>query len=844
MKFRAAFLVAVTLLLTCFSFGAGWIVWSYLFATHANVKNSKVIENLESGPQATLVYDRHNTLRYSLFEEQRIDVALAQVSPTMVQAVLAAEDHRFYKHFGLDPIRMAGAAAANIRAFGIVEGGSTITQQLARNIALGKQRTWGRKFREVILAAEIEARHSKDKILETYLNTAYFGEGYYGVEAAARGYFGKTASALEPEEAALLAGLIRAPSANSPNKSPDGAMTVRNTVLRSMHERGIIDEAGLRRYVAAPVKVRPRRSNALTGHAHGPREACGLYYFEEVRRELVEMFGEDQVLEGGLRVHTSYDARMQHAAEQAINERLAQLGGAKSTLQGALVAMEPRTGAVMALVGGRDFHTSNYNRATQAHRQPGSAFKPFVWAAAVERGWAPGTMLTGLDAPIGDGTWMPSGDHEAQSYSLRRALVVSSNRAAAQLMQQVGMSSTIYTARQMGIESNLPQVPSLALGTGEVTLLEMTSAYGAFANEGVWTRPSFIARVEDQTGEVLYSTPFDQRRALSTGAAYLMNSMMADVVNSGTGWRARQLGFTLPAAGKTGTSDDYADAWFVGFTPSVVAGVWFGHDQRKTIAKQYASDIAVPAWAAFMRDATRGHKAVWYEMPSDIEKVEICRASGHRAGEACKRSPGVARVMLMDGTMADRPVEGGIVTELFTRGSAPYGECPIHSGLYLDTAATSIEPLPTLPSELTAPLPDPSLTAGTITPVGTTGTPGTPSALGTTGAPGQGTSPLYNASSGAAGSTGTLAPPPASAPSKLPPPSVAPVTPASPPVAAPAQTLGSLPKPGVPAVPGSPTRQPGDVVIETSARPDGTIVEKVRRADGTVVTIIRDPEHR
>ena len=717
---RGATLVIVTLLLTCVSFYGGWIVWSYLMSTHANLRNSRVIENLESGPQATLVYDRHNKLSYSLFTEQRIDVALAQVSPTLVKAVLAAEDHRFYDHFGLDPLRMGGAALANLKARRIVEGGSTITQQLARNLALGKQRTWGRKFREVILAAEIEARHDKDKILETYLNTAYFGEGYYGVETASRGYFGKTAAELQPDEAALLAGLIRAPSANSPNKSPDGAMTVRNTVLRSMFEQGVIDEAALRTYVGQPLKVKPRRTNALTGHAHAANRACGLYYFEEVRRELVEMYGEDQVLEGGLRVYTSYDPRLQHAAEQAINERLAQLGAKKSALQGALVAMEPRSGSVMALVGGSDFHQSSYNRATQAHRQPGSAFKPFVWAAAVERGYAPATMLTGLDAPIGDGTWMPAGE-EGASYSLRRALVVSSNRAAAQLMQQVGLSSTIYTAQRLGIESELPHVPSLALGTGEVTLLEMTSAFGAFANEGVWTRPSFIARVEDQTGEVIYSTPFDQRRALSTGAAYLMNSMMADVVNSGTGWRARQLGFTLPAAGKTGTSDDYADAWFVGYTPNVVAGVWFGHDQRKTIMKSYASDIAVPAWAAFMRDATRGHKPAWYQLPPDVEKVEICRASGHRAGDACRRSPGVARVMLMDGTTVDRPVEGGVTTELFLIGNAPYGECPIHSGLYLDTTLTAAPaaPYPALePYVSPVSTPDPSIT----TAVGTSGT--------------------------------------------------------------------------------------------------------------------------
>jgi len=822
-RIRGAFLVIVTLALACAGFAAAGFVWTTLAQVRSDLSGSRATMSLESGPQASLIYDRDDKLTYSLFTEQRIDVPLAQVSPVMVQAVLAAEDHRFYDHFGLDPVRMAGAAAANLKARRIVEGGSTITQQLARNLELGKQRTWSRKFREVILAAEIEARHSKDTILETYLNTAYFGEGYYGVEAASRGYFGKPASGLAPDEAALLAGLIRAPSANSPNKTPDGATTVRNTVLRAMRDQGVMTDEDMRRYVAAPLTVKPRRSNGLTEHAHTAETACGLYYFEEVRKQLVEMFGEDQVLEGGLRVFTSYDARAQHAAEQSIARRLGQL--APSTrirsagadgVQGALVAMEPGTGHVIALVGGRDFHESSFNRATQAHRQPGSAFKPFVWAAAVERGWAPGTMLTGLDTPIGDGTWMPSGDHEAGSYTLRRALTVSSNRAAAQLMQQVGLSSTIHTARRLGIESDLPAVPSLALGTGEVTLLEMVAAYGALANEGVWTRPTLITRVEDASGAVIYAAPFDQRRAVSTGTAYLMNSMMSDVVNRGTGWRARQAGFTLPAAGKTGTSDDYADAWFVGYTPGVVAGVWFGHDRRKTIMKSYASDIAVPAWAAFMREATRGDEPVWYEMPSDVEKVEICRASGHRAGDACRRSPGYARVMLLDGSMVDRAVEGGVTTELFTLGSAPYGECPLHSGLYLD-ASYELAPMPEL-SDLSSDLSMPAMPRGMSEthPSGSL----TSDDLG---------SPLFKASE-AVGTSG-VTPAPRTAPAPMP--TALPSIPASPTEpAASKPALGTIPKAGTPvapALPGTPVRKPGGGIrIESVVKPDGTMVTVIR----------------
>ena len=794
---RSIVWIALTPVLLSLAAVLAWYGWRGMAEVRHELSRG-VLEQLDSGPQATLIYDADGTLTHTLFTEQRIDVGLAQVSPAMIGATLAAEDQRFYDHLGMDPVRVAGAAVANIEAGRIVEGGSTITQQLARNLKLTRQRTWGRKLREVLLAAELEARYDKDKILETYLNTAYFGEGYYGVEAAARGYFGKPAAALDTGEAALLAGLLRAPSANSPNGNPDGAVTVRNLVLRALHDAGSIDEGEMRRLVAAPVEVRSRRANGLVSHRHDAETACGLYFFEDVRKQLVEMFGEDQVLQGGLRVYTTYDPGVQLAAERSVKTRLAQLG--RSSLQGALVAMDPKSGHVIALVGGRDFHESSYNRATQAHRQPGSAFKPFVFAAAVERGWAPGTKLTSLDAPIGDGTWMPGGDHEAESYTLRRALTVSSNRAAAQLMQQVGMSSTLHTARRMGIESDLPAVPSLALGTGEVTLMEMVASYGVFANEGVWTRPTMITRVEDGEGHEVWAAPFDQRRALSTGAAYLMNSMLADVVNRGTASRARHMGFRLPAAGKTGTSDDYADAWFVGYTPSVVAGVWFGYDTRRTVVRgAHAGEIAVPAWARFMSAATRGDAATWYEMPSDVEKVEICAASGQRAGDACRRSPGFARVMLLDGTVVDRPVEGGVRTELFTRGSAPYGECPVHGGLHLDTSYT---------------LTDTSLETEYEPYVFEDGY----ESLAGTGAPAAGASPLYDAAEEARPYRSLLTETHEVTPEVL------------------SGTSGLLRGSQAHA----PRMRESLGTVKTPLRLPGVKIEKIAKPDGTVVTVIKD----
>ncbi|MCA1650824.1 MAG: PBP1A family penicillin-binding protein [Acidobacteria bacterium] len=529
----------------------------------------------------------------------------------------------------------------NFKADRIVEGGSTVTQQLARAAQLSRTRTYERKMREVLLAATLEERYSKDQILEHYLNTVYFGEGYYGVEAAARGYFGKSASGLNSAEGALLAALVRSPSRDTPCVSPTRALSRRNLVLRLMRQQGrISDEA----YETAQRTHIPGRSHQ-TALSASTTDGTGMYFQEELRRQLFSMFGAERVLRGGLRVYTTYDPAMQRAAEQAIATRIAQIIKIRPRardLQASLVAMDPGSGDVLALVGGRDFSASSFNRATQARRQAGSAFKPIIYAAALERGYAPGSMLRGLDTPIQDvgGAWLPGGEHERSEYTLRRALKVSSNRAAAQLLQQVGVSTAVYYAHRLGIDSELPMVPSLALGTGEVTLLELTTAYSAFANQGMVAPPRLIRRVEDLSGTAIYIAPETHARAISPATAYLMSSMLSDVVSSGTATGARAAGFRLPAAGKTGTTDDYADAWFVGYTPHLIAGVWFGLDHPAPIMRGgFGGVVAVPAWAQFMRKATEGAKPDWYAMPEGIEKVAICRLSGARATEACRNPP-------------------------------------------------------------------------------------------------------------------------------------------------------------------------------------------------------------
>ena len=348
-------------------------------------------------PQTTIVYDRQNRPAFSFFIEQRVDVPLDGVSPRMVDALLAVEDRRFYSHHGLDPRRIVKAAWRNWRAGRILEGGSTLTQQLARLEALSPTRTIERKIREATIAIRLEERYSKAQILGAYLNAVYFGDGYYGVEAASRGYFGKNASTLEPHEAALLAALVRSPRGYSPSVYPDRARTRRNLVLRLMRDTGRLSDTEYRASIEMP--LRPAKPAAEVSTS----QTCGKYYQEEVRRQLVAHYGGRQVLRGGLRVYTGYDGEMQCAAEGAIARRIAQLAKASRSardLEASLVALDPVSGEVRALVGGRDFDATSYNRATQARRQPGSAFKPIIFAAALERGMAPASILSHLDEPV------------------------------------------------------------------------------------------------------------------------------------------------------------------------------------------------------------------------------------------------------------------------------------------------------------------------------------------------------------------------------------------------------------------------------------------------------------
>jgi 1A family penicillin-binding protein len=667
----AAVLVAMCIVMWGAVAGAAWFTRDIL----AGLPDREALREVGTMAQATTLLDINDKPAFTIYREQRIEIPLDRMSPHLVRAVLAIEDQRFYDHAGVDFVRVLGAAWNNLRERRAAQGGSTITQQLARQNFLSREKTITRKLREIVVAARLEGEFTKDEILELYLNKVYFGDGLYGVEAASLGFFGKHAADLEVAEAALLAGLVKSPSTYAPTISRERALARRNVVLQAMRDAGMIDRATWDTSRRSAVRLRDSLRH---------EEAYGQYFKEEVRKQLVEKFGWDRVYQGGLKVYTTIDLDLQKIAEAEIARGLEEIEkrrrkrakGApdEAPLQAALVALDPATGEVRAMVGGRDYEKSRFNRAVQARRQPGSAFKPFVYAAAVERGYSPATLITNLNDPVLtiEGEWVPEDEHvSGNAMTMRTALRTSSNRAAVRMLQQVGIPETVKHAERLGVGS-LPSVPSLALGSGETTLLSMTAAYSAFANKGMLSTPTLIRRVETTEGEVLLDNSSRPERVVTEATAFLMTTMLADVVNAGTAWQARRVGFTLPAAGKTGTTNDYHDAWFVGYTPKLVSGVWVGYDQPRTIAANgYAGDLAVPIWGRFMKQATKGHEANWFRAPATVRGVDICRISGRRPVDGCR----YAVVQDKEGALT---VRSQVYTEYFVRGTEPMDYCHVH----------------------------------------------------------------------------------------------------------------------------------------------------------------------
>jgi len=518
------------------------------------------------------------------------NVALKDLPPYLPKAFIAIEDRRFYSHYGVDPIGIARAAVANILHRGVSQGGSTLTQQLAKNLFLTQERTLQRKLQEVELALWLERKHSKAEILELYLNRVYFGSGAYGVEAAAQRYFGKSAKNVTVAEAAMLAGLVKSPSRLAPNRNPEGAEKRTQTVLAAMADAKFITEAQAQASIGhLAIAVKPAGAGTLN------------YVADWIGEVLDDLVGQ---IDQSIRVETTIDPKLQSVAETAIIDELAAKSVKFNVSQGALVAMSP-DGAVRAMIGGRNYADSQYNRAVTAKRQPGSAFKPFVYLTAIEQGLTPDTVRQ--DAPLDLKGWKPENySHEYfGAVTLTQALAMSLNTVAVRVGLEVGPKNVVRTAHRLGISSKLDANPSIALGTSEVSVLELVGAYAPFANGGLGISPHVVNRIKTFDGKLLYARPADQLgQVIEPRHVALMNVMMQETLISGTARKAEIPGWT--AAGKTGTSQDFRDAWFIGYTANLVTGVWLGNDDNSPTRKATGGGLPVEVWTRFMRTAHQG----------------------------------------------------------------------------------------------------------------------------------------------------------------------------------------------------------------------------------------------
>jgi len=573
-----------------------------------NLATGQEMFSLELEPElVTGLYER-------IWQERRL-VKLADVPPLLVKAILAVEDERFYRHHGVDPIGILRAMWVNVRTLSYQQGGSTLTQQLVKNFFLSDERTMSRKIPEAFMALIAERKYSKDTILENYLNEIYLGQkgsqGIFGVWEAAQFYFAKPLSDLTTGECALLAGLIRAPNRLSPYRSYEAATRRRNVVLAKLLDDHIIAR---NQYDAALREKLPQRALVkVTNDAP--------FYVDYLRRELEENYSNAVLTKEGLRIFSSLDLQLQKIAERSLTEGLNKLEAAhpalrrkgEESLEGAIVVLRPQTGEIKAMVGGRNYSKSQFNRVFQAKRQPGSVFKPFVYLAALMYGGQSGIKYT-PDTIINDSqfTWSYDGrDWQPSNYrneyfgavTFRRALENSLNSATSRVAQDVGIRRVRDIAHRLGIPSSLPAVPSLALGAAEVTPLEVAVAYSTLANGGVRPRTLAVRNVIDQNTKVLEKRDVRSEQVISPQLASMMNDLLKGVLDRGTGAMARRWGFTRPAAGKTGTTNDYKDAWFVGYTPDLLAVVWVGFDGPSKLNLSGA-EAALPIWTDFMKSAT------------------------------------------------------------------------------------------------------------------------------------------------------------------------------------------------------------------------------------------------
>jgi penicillin-binding protein 1B len=648
-SFSRLIIILGTTFLLIVGFSAAWAVWQ-IVADRVFGTRIVIYADGAGEPIATI---RGTT--YEMREER----TLTEYPPLLIDAVLLMEDRRFYQHRGVDIRALARAAWINAKNGALKQGGSTLTQQLARGRYLTTERTLSRKIREAMIALMLEATLSKREILERYLNEVYLGQRgileVHGIGAASRLYLGKEASVLRPSEIALLVGMIRSPNTASPLISTRRALERRNAVLRRLRLEGRMSVAEYRRALNDPIRV----AKGSTVDAE--------HFLDFVRQE-VEANLPGSAMVGTLRVYTTLDPGAQRVAQHAVRvgmraiDRHRRAGGVGDSAEASLVALDAETGAIRAMLGGRNYQRSQFNRAVQSRRQPGSLFKPFVYLAAFEaRRGGNGAALTPAtvveDGPVsisnGRQQWMPRNFESRYQgkVRVREALELSLNAATLRVAEQVGLSRVIDQARASGIHSLIRSNPATLLGASEVSLLEVTGAYGTLARGGQWIKPFAVKKVTDDRGWVLFEEKSERRWAASPQAAFLVTSLLQGAIDRGTAASARRLGLARPAAGKTGTSNDLRDAWFVGYTPDLVAGVWVGVDSGVPL-RLTAAQAALPIWTYFIERASAGHPPRSFTPPPGVVTARIDPVSGLLVGNGC--SGGVDEVFI-EGT---EPTEG------------------------------------------------------------------------------------------------------------------------------------------------------------------------------------------
>jgi penicillin-binding protein 1A len=617
---------------------AGALVGAFFAFTH----DLPQIRNLETfRPQAvTRIYSVDKELLAELYLEKRDPVPLQSMPRYLTAALVATEDRKFYKHSGVDMKGIARAIIKDIRAGGFVEGASTITQQLAKTLFLTPRKTIVRKIKEAILAFQLERRYTKDEILELYLNQVYFGSGAYGVKSAAEMFFGKSVKDLSLAECALIAGMPKSPSRYSPLLNLDLALQRRNMVLKQMLTMEIIAVDEYNQAVNTEIQLGDR--NRTLNRAP--------YFAEYVQKNLEELLGASKLYKGGLSIYTTLDLELQKAAQTAVDQGLLALqtrmnknDSQPMDPQAALVCLDVKSGGILAMVGGWDFYQSPFNRATAARRQPGSAFKPIVYAYAIEQGFAQNAMI--LDAPVVFRGVDPDNDWRPENFSnkylgeitLRKALAISQNIPAVRLMEMLGPESVARFAHRLGIESNLELNLSLALGTSEVSLINLTAAYAVFARGGKWVEPFGIMEVTDHRGRIIWSARPQKRLVMTREGTAIITNMLEGVILEGTGRQARIL--QAPIAGKTGTTNNYNDALFIGFSPAVATGVWVGRDSGGTLGdKETGARAALPIWIQFMQTALTAGSNQYFEVPDNVIQVRMNPQTGLLARDESKES--------------------------------------------------------------------------------------------------------------------------------------------------------------------------------------------------------------